>query len=210
MSANSKLRLRTKLIREPEILPKHYDSEKIHSKTWLPIPLNHFITHLLLLVIVYVIVVYVEKQLPTPLLVKDEPLNPDRFIAEKAKNYLTNLTKLGPRPVGSFENEVLAINFFSKEINAIISNANKNHKITFDLQKVSGSFPLTFLDGMTNIYKDVQNVIVKIGPNQESAHSLLVNCHFDTVIDSPGLYSGSVYCLRCSRSYVCDSYAHFV
>lgn len=119
---------------------------------------------------------------------KDEAAHQDRFIAERARNYLLNLTKLGPRPVGSFENEVLAINFFSKEINSIINNADKVHRITYDLQKVSGSFPLTFLDGMTNIYKDVQNVIVKIGPQQESIHSLLVNCHFDTVVDSPGWY----------------------
>lgn len=135
---------------------------------------------------VYVIIIFMEKRLPTPLSISDESAHRDRFIAERARNYLMNLTKLGPRPVGSFENEVLAINFFSKEINSIINNANKVHRITYDLQKVSGSFPLTFLDGMTNIYKDVQNVIVKIGPLQESIHSLLVNCHFDTVVDSPG------------------------
>ncbi|XP_065226091.1 endoplasmic reticulum metallopeptidase 1-like isoform X2 [Planococcus citri] len=183
---NSKLRLRTKFLKQSEILPKHYDKDKIHSNTQYPIPLSHFVTHLCFMIVVYVIIVYMEKRLPTPLTLKDESTNPDRFIAERSRNYLLNLTKLGPRPVGSFENEVLAINFFVKEINNIINNANKAHRITYDLQKVSGSFPLTFLDGMTNIYKDVQNVIVKIGPIKESAHSLLVNCHFDTVVDSPG------------------------
>lgn len=152
----------------------------------LPIPLHHFIIHLFVLAVVYFIIVLLEKRLPTPLQIRDEPINPDRFIAERARNYLMNLTRIGPRPVGSFENEVLTVNFFFKEINSIINSANKVHRITYDLQKVSGSFPLTFLDGMTNIYKDVQNVIVKIGPLEESAHSLLVNCHFDTVVDSPG------------------------
>lgn len=183
---SSKLRLRTKSSKQPEILPKHYHDEKTRPKTLLPIPLIHFITHLFLLVAVYITIVLLEKRLPTPLLIKDEPVHPDRFIAERARNYLMNLTRVGPRPVGSFENEVLAVNFFSKEINVIINKANKIHQITYDLQKVSGSYPLTFLDGMTNIYKDVQNVIVKIGPRKESEHSLLVNCHFDTVIDSPG------------------------
>lgn len=183
---NSRLRLRTKFLKQSGILPKHYDKDKIHSNSRYPIPLSHFVTHLCFMVIVYVIIVFMEKRLPTPLTIKDESTNQDRFIAERARNYLLNLTKLGPRPVGSFENEVLAINFFVKEINSIINNANRLHRITYDLQKVSGSFPLTFLDGMTNIYKDVQNVIVKIGPIKESVHSLLVNCHFDTVVDSPG------------------------
>lgn len=181
-----KSRLRTKSHKQAEILPKHYQDEKTYPKSLLPISLSHFTTHLFFLVIVYVLLVFEERRLPTPLLVKDEPIYEDRFIAERAKEYLMNLTRLGPRPVGSFENEVLAVNFFSKEINNIIIKANKIHKISFDLQKVSGAFSLPFLDGMTNVYKDVQNVIAKIGPNEESEHSLLVNCHFDTVIDSPG------------------------
>lgn len=152
----------------------------------LPVPLSHFIANVILLLIFYTIVVYVERTLPTPLSIKDEAIYRDRFIAERARNYLINLTRIGPRTVGSFENEVLAVNFLSKEINTIMNTANKNHKITYDLQKVSGAYPLNFLDGMTNVYKDVQNVIVKIGPNPESEHSLLVNCHFDTVVDSPG------------------------
>lgn len=127
-----------------------------------------------------------EKRLPTPLMTEDEPNHPGRFIAQRAKGHVYNLTSLGPRPTGSFENEVLAVNFLNKEINSVINKANKIHRITSDVQKVSGSFPLEFLDGMTNVYKNVQNVIVKIGPKQESAHSLLLNCHFDSVVDSPG------------------------
>lgn len=183
---SSKLRFRMKSNKSADLLPNLYSNDKSRSKSLLPVSFNHFVLHLFLLIAVYIVAVFIERRLPTPLLIKDEVAFPDRFIAERAKNYLMNLTRLGPRPVGSFENEVLAVNFFSKEINAIIDAANKVHRITYDLQKVSGSFPLTFLDGMTNIYKDVQNVVVKIGPQEESAHSLLVNCHFDTVIDSPG------------------------
>lgn len=128
-----------------------------------------------------------EKRLPTPLLIEDEVNNPNRFIAERAKNHVLNLTSLGPRLTGSFENEVLAVNFFTREINSIFNKANKVHRLSTDIQKVSGSFPLNFLDGMTNVYKNVQNVLVKIGPHEESAHSLLINCHFDTVTDSPGI-----------------------
>ena len=190
---NSELRFRMRSSKPVDLLPKHYYDHKSRLKSSLPISSNHFVLHLLLLIAVYVVIVFLERKLPTPLLVKDEAAYPDRFIAERAKNYLMNLTRLGPRPVGSFENEVLALNFFSKELNAIIDGANRIHRVTYDLQKVSGSFPLTFLDGMTNVYKDVQNVVVKIGPREESDHSLLVNCHFDTVIDSPGAF----FCIWC-------------
>lgn len=185
MKNSAKARLR-RLPKQSDELPDHY-VEKKYPKYLLPVPFSHFIANLVFLLTIYASIVFVERTLPTPLSLKDEATHQDRFIAERARNYLMNLTRLGPRTVGSFENEVLAINFLSKEINTIINTANKNHKITYDLQKVSGAFPLQFLDGMTNIYKDVQNVIVRIGPNPESKHSLLVNCHFDTVVDSPGL-----------------------
>uniref|UniRef100_A0A8D8VNW2 FXNA-like protease n=1 Tax=Cacopsylla melanoneura TaxID=428564 RepID=A0A8D8VNW2_9HEMI len=135
----------------------------------------------------YGFVMLVERQLPRPLTIQDEPRHPGRFIAERVYNHLVNLTSLGPRPVGSFENEVLAVNFLRKEINNVIQQSDpKVHQIRLDTQTVSGAFPLTFLDRMTNIYRNVQNVIVRVGPVVESAHSLLVNCHFDTVPDSPG------------------------
>lgn len=134
------------------------------------------------------VVFELQKQLPTPLLLEDEVNNPGRFISQRAKNHVLNLTSLGPRPTGSFENEVLAVNFLSKEINSIISKADKRYRISLDIQKTSGAFPLSFLDGMTNVYKNVQNVIVRIGPFEETHHSLLINCHFDTVTDSPGKF----------------------
>ncbi|KAL1449234.1 hypothetical protein WDU94_000450, partial [Cyamophila willieti] len=141
----------------------------------------------LVFLMTYGFVMFVEKQLPKPLMIQDEGNHPGRFIAERVYNHLVNLTSLGPRPVGSFENEVLAVNFLRKEINNVIQQSDpKVHQIRLDTQTVSGAFPLTFLDGMTNIYRNVQNVLVRIGPLEESAHSLLVNCHFDTVPDSPG------------------------
>lgn len=180
------LRLRVPKHRTHEILPKHYETSRQPFKHLLPTSSSFYITVLCFLVLVYIIIVEMEKRLPTPLLLVDEQNNPGRFIAERARNHVLNLTSLGPHPTGSFENEVLAVNFLSREINSIITKANKVHKVSMDIQKTSGSFPLDFLDKMTNVYKNVQNVIVKIGAYEESPHSLLINCHFDTVQDSPG------------------------
>ncbi|XP_046662135.1 endoplasmic reticulum metallopeptidase 1-like [Homalodisca vitripennis] len=186
MSFKEGLRLRGSRGRSSSVLPKHYTSSKELNKYSLPTPSSIYITILCFLVFLYAIIVEMEKRLPEPLLVEDEHNYPGRFIAQRAKNHILNLTSLGPRPTGSFENEVLAVNFFTREINSIFNKANKIHRISTDIQKVSGSFPLDFLDGMTNVYRNVQNVLVKIGPHKESPHSLLVNCHFDTVADSPG------------------------
>ncbi|XP_039276206.1 endoplasmic reticulum metallopeptidase 1 [Nilaparvata lugens] len=184
-SERSEIRYRAKL-RHESLLPKHYPDQKHAFRTLLPASTLCYLTILVSFVLIFVIIEQLEKQLPPPLMVKDEPANPHRFIAERAKNHVVNLTSLGPRPTGSFENEVLAVNFLSKEINYIISRAKKVHRIVLDVQKVSGSFPLSFLDGMTSVYRNVQNVVVRISGVQESAHSLLINCHFDTVTDSPG------------------------
>lgn len=149
-------------------------------------PTIHFIAVLVLIVVVFLLVIIIEKQLPPVLKQSDESKYPDRFIAERAYNILKNLTNIGPRIAGSYENEALAVALLQNEIQTIIDQADENHVIELDVQKATGVFNLNFLDGMTNIYQDVQNVIVKLGSRINSSHSLLINCHFDTVVDSPG------------------------
>lgn len=128
----------------------------------------------------------VENRLPVPLRSSDEREHPDRFIAENAYAHVQNLTKIGPRPAGSFANEVLAVNLLSRELNTIANRASRAHRITIELQKASGAYTLEFLDGMTNVYRNIQNILLKIGPHVDAPYSILLNCHFDTVADSPG------------------------
>ncbi|XP_067004414.2 endoplasmic reticulum metallopeptidase 1 [Anabrus simplex] len=167
-------------------LPEFHGVSQRDRKYLLPTPTSHLLTLLCFLVALSVTIIVLEKKLPTPLLLKDAHNHPGQFIAERAMYNLIKLTGLGPRPTGSYENEVLAVKFFVKEISEIMQNAQKVHRIIMDIQKPSGAFPLTFLDGMTNVYRNVQNVVVKIGPHSDTGHSLLINCHFDTVSDSPG------------------------
>jgi hypothetical protein len=169
------------------ILPEHYGVRRKPRKYLLPIPTSYLVAVLCFLFLVFLIIVLVERKLPTPLRLVDAPSNPERFIAERAMNHLMRLTNIGPRTAGSYENEVLAVRFFKEEIGRIVDRAKPLHKIQVDIQKTSGAFPLHFLDGMTNVYRNVQNVIVRVSDKDtESPHSLLVNCHFDTVSGSPG------------------------
>ena len=55
-----------------------------------------------------------------------------------------------------------------------------------NFQKPRGSFNLQFLDGLTHSYRNVQNVVAKLESGTGAKNSLLVNCHFDSVPQSPG------------------------
>lgn len=165
---------------------KPYNETDVKTKVLLPLPSNYLLAVLGLILLVFTAVIVIEKQLPPALKIIDEQKYPDRFIAERAYDHLRNLTSLGPRVAGSYVNEVLTVNLLRKEIETIITNAKKKHVIELDIQKVSGSFALEFLDGMTNVYNGLQNVVVRVGSHVNSPHSLLINCHFDTVVDSPG------------------------
>ena len=87
---------------------------------------------------------------------------------------------------GSYENEVLAVDFIRRQLTAIQQRAKPIHKITIDLQKPRGSFNLEFADGMTHHYRNIQNIIAKLESGHGGKHALLINCHFDSVPQSPG------------------------
>lgn len=159
----------------------------------LPNQTQHLVFVLTYFLFVSLTVIFLEKNLPEPLTIDSEDIDPERFIAEKARNFLANLTSIGPRVVGSVANEVLAVKYLKAHINDIIKKTHQNHIIMLDVTKHSGEFPLTFLDGMTSVYRNVQNVMVKIGPRRASKHSLLLNCHFDSAIESPGI----LFCKLC-------------
>ena len=156
---------------------------KTHTNFHLP-----WYTFILILVaggLLFGLAYFLQYRVPTPLLIKDIEKNPGRFIAERALNHLHMLAGFGTKPVGSYENEVLAVEFITREIRYIMQQAHSAQKISFDLQKCTGSYTLKFKPhGLTNYYSQVQNIVVRLGSNSTS--SLLINCHFDSVPTSPG------------------------
>ena len=99
---------------------------------------------------------------------------------------LKRLTALGTRVTGSYENEVLAVDFLNREISYIVQEAEKIHKIEIDVQKPTGSYFLLLKPfGFRNVYANLQNIIVKIS-SRNTNNSILINCHYDTVPESPG------------------------
>ncbi|XP_020289760.1 endoplasmic reticulum metallopeptidase 1-like [Pseudomyrmex gracilis] len=158
------------------------------SEKHVPLPneKQHLYFVLVFFLFVSLIIIVMEKNLPEPITIVNEGSHPGKFVAERARNHIVNLTSIGPRIAGSYENEVLAVKFFTTAIDDIVKTAHENHRIVRNVTRHSGAFPLKFLDGMTNVYRNVQNVIVKVGPHRPTMHSLLLNCHFDTFLESPG------------------------
>ncbi|XP_022816260.1 endoplasmic reticulum metallopeptidase 1-like [Spodoptera litura] len=130
-----------------------------------------------------------------------EPLGPgappERFHGLTAHQHLTNLTAIGPRVAGSYENEVLAVGVLVAAVKDIAAHASPHNQLELDVHTASGAFALSFMDGMNNVYRDVQNVVVRVrgvGGRATGRSALLLNCHFDTVPDSPGASDDGAGC----------------
>uniref|UniRef100_A0A8C5DPR4 Endoplasmic reticulum metallopeptidase 1 n=1 Tax=Gouania willdenowi TaxID=441366 RepID=A0A8C5DPR4_GOUWI len=111
------------------------------------------------------------------------------------REHLEQITSVGPRPVGSQENEVLTVGYLLEQINNIkAETAEGPHQLTVDVQRPSGTFSIDFLGGFTSFYDRVTNIAVKLEPKGGTQHLMLANCHFDTVANSPGASDDAVSC----------------
>uniref|UniRef100_A0A2S2PTI4 FXNA-like protease n=1 Tax=Schizaphis graminum TaxID=13262 RepID=A0A2S2PTI4_SCHGA len=144
------------------------------------------------LIILNVLVYYMDNKLPHP--IQTNSTNND-FVAERAMSTLIKLANLGPRPVGSYENEKLAFNLLKTEINDIINSVGNVNDIEMYNQKVSGSFIINMKNWKYLLnYEDLQNIVIKIDPKQGINDAILLNCHYDTVPAGPGVSDNGVNC----------------
>ena len=128
---------------------------------------------------------------------------PGEFIEERGRAHLDFLTSLGDRPVGSHANEVDAVKYILDQLNSIKENANAVHKIQIDVQQVSGNFTLDdFLGQFTSVYENLNNIILKLSPAGGAEGSLLVNSHYDSIVDSPGMLINIIRTYRFSQYYI--------
>lgn len=107
------------------------------------------------------------------------------FVGIEAWKDLKVLNDMGPKVTGSKENEVTATNYIKKRIETIISKAHTSQTVLFDHQIVSGSYFLDFNPGMIASYRSVQNLVARI-EGEVTKNAVLLNCHYDSVMGSPG------------------------
>ena len=135
------------------------------------------------------------KALPRPK--KEKGSKESEFIAERARSYLSGITRIGPRPIGSYENDIATVDYILKEIGTIISHAHEQYQIDVELQTATGGFMLHFLDiHFAVAYENITNVIVHVYPKRMTnlLANVLVNCHFDSQPRTEGASDDAVSC----------------
>lgn len=132
------------------------------------------------------------------------PGEPNQFSATNARKHLEDITNLGVRVVGSTANEVHAKNLILRKVEEIRLLASKEIEIEVSVQYPSGHFYLDFLGGLTHIYNNVTNIVVRFSRKGTSpGHAFLINAHFDSALGSPAASDDAVSCatmlevLRC-------------
>lgn len=140
-------------------------------------------------------VYYMNNRLPTAASTA-ETNSTDDFVAKRAMATLTELGNLGARPVGSYENEKLAVGLLTSEIRGIMDDVDNRNPIEMRVQKVNGSYTVNKKKWLITMnYEDLQNVVVRINPKRGGANdAVLLNCHFDSVPAGPGVSDDGVNC----------------
>lgn len=114
-------------------------------------------------------------------------VTPSSFVEENAREFLEFLCEFGTRHLGSHANEVISVEVITARIRAIQQTSKSLHKVEMDVQTPTGCFDLDFIGQFTSCYTNIKNILVRLSPaTADSASSLLVNCHYDSAISSPG------------------------
>jgi len=137
---------------------------------------------------------YCHSRLPPP--VKNHSIT--KFVARYAKRHLERLSNYGPRPVGSYENDIQTVAYLESIVTRISSSIPPDSKVNLemDTQNVSGTF---FLKGYNIFqkYENIKNFVVRLSNTSYTDNhrpSILVNCHFDSVPQGPGASDDGVSC----------------
>lgn len=143
-----------------------------------------------IVVVIILTASYCSKILPTPLGPSAEN---DRFSEVRARPFLERISAVGPKPSGSHACEVEARKIILDELHTIEKALDgSHHRLEIQEQRPSGCYDIDRfdVDGFTICYKNVTNIIVRLGDKKrdwkQSQTSVLINCHYDTWPSAPG------------------------
>ncbi len=133
--------------------------------------------------------------------------HPNQFHAPKARSHMEGLVALGFRHVGSEANEIHAKDLIVQRVEEIIATASPDVKIEISVQHPTGGYYVDFLGGITHIYQNITNVVVRLSRRgTPPLHAFMVNAHYDSALGSYSASDDAVSCgimleaLRCLSS----------
>ena len=147
--------------------------------------------YLLLVAFLIAIALHSYWRLPNPI----SDGEPNEFIAGNARKHLEDIASLGIRHVGNPANEIHAKNMIVQKVEEIRATASKNVEIEISLQYPSGHYFLDFLGGMTHLYHNVTNIVVRFSRKGTAPeHAFLINAHFDSALGTVAASDDIVSC----------------
>ncbi|WKX96272.1 hypothetical protein Q1695_012598 [Nippostrongylus brasiliensis] len=174
--------------------PPYYDVLDDKSRRSVEaIGFKHWILLIAVIGVIYAGVVHLHRRMPP--VVPADHLN--EFSESRAREILKELTALGPRPSGSVALEKKSFDILQRRTGIIKEQVKVKgvNRIETDVQRPSGCFDLEFLSSFTLCYHKITNVIVRIGPaSGPTDQSLMLNCHYDSMPDTPGATDDAVSC----------------
>ena len=169
--------------------PGPSETKSLSSKPLLP---DIFVLlYLIFLVLIAAIALHSYQKLP------DIPATPapNEFITANARRHLNDVTSLGIRHVGSMANEVHAKNMIVQKVEEIRAAASDEVEIETSVQTASGHYHLDFLGGLTHLYENVSNVIVRFKQRGSNpSHAFMINAHYDSALGTVAASDDVVSC----------------
>ncbi|KAI1731375.1 peptidase family m28 domain-containing protein [Ditylenchus destructor] len=185
-------------------MAKKDDNEVEFYHRFYSVGIVDWILAVALITAVYFAVEWQSNRLPA---VSPADNNFKEFSEERARVLLKQLTDLGPRPAGSKSNEIDAFQILASKVASIQSAATAKNVnfVELDVQRPSWCLNAPcYIDRprwcqkstcYTACFSNITNLWVRIGPNKSlSSHSILLNCHFDSVPAGPGASDDAAAC----------------
>ena len=119
----------------------------------------------------------------------------DSICVDRARLLLNKLCDLGPKPIGSYANEVIVPEILMSNLKSIQKQMTNNMHLELDIQ-------------MSDRYATVNNIVARLFQNESMSEALLINSHFDSSRVGPGASDDSinvVIMLEVLRSLAADN-----
>ena len=168
-----------------------------------PLPWYMVFLYCTLLVGMGAVSIHLYYRLPEPVMNG----HPNQFHASNARAHMEAITDLGIRHVGSDANEVHAKELILRKVEDIRDKASREVEIEVSVQHPSGSYYVDLFGGMTHIYQNITNIVVRLYKRgSDPEHAFMVNAHYDSALGSVAASDDALSCgimlevMRCLSS----------